>query len=80
MRVEVEHRPGGPGGEPVPTAIGFGPRAVGVVEVLDRWPGEDHTYVKVAGEDGGTYILRHDLVENAWRLVLFRRAEAAGPA
>ena len=40
--------------------------------VIDRWLGPDHRYFKVLGEDGGVYILRHDVQRWAWELVSYR--------
>jgi Holliday junction resolvase len=63
----------GPAGETVPRRIAIGGRPVVVVEVLDRWPGADHLYVKLRGSEGATYILRQDLARGLWQLVLFER-------
>jgi hypothetical protein len=63
----------GPAGEAVPERFAFGGRSVDVAEVLDRWPGADHLYVKLRGLDGAVYILRQDLVRGHWQLVLFER-------
>jgi hypothetical protein len=49
---------------------------VTVTEILDRWPGAGHLYVKLRGSDGATYILRQDLGRGYWRLVLFRDQRA----
>ena len=59
------------GGEGTPRRLHLGTRALDVVEVLDRWFGFDHTYIKLAAADGGTYILRHDAATDAWELVMF---------
>lgn len=67
----------GPGDEPVPRRFRLGARTIEVVEILDRWPGADHLYVKLRGDDEALYILRHDLVRGTWQLVLFERAAAA---
>jgi hypothetical protein len=74
----------GPAGEAVPQRFGFGGRSVEVAEVVDRWPGADHLYVKLRGSDGAVYILRQDLARGFWQLVLFERgspkaAPASGP-
>jgi hypothetical protein len=67
-------------GEMLPRCFRLGARSVEVVDVLDRWPGADHLYVKLRGADGATYILRRG-PDGAWRLVLFQhpRAEENGP-
>jgi hypothetical protein len=31
----------------------------------------DHRYFKVRGNDGGIYIIRHDVASGAWELRLF---------
>jgi len=61
----------GHGGEDTPQRIWLGRRAVCVVDVIDRWLAPDHRYFKVKGDDGATYILRHDVRGDAWELVLF---------
>jgi hypothetical protein len=73
MRVRVESSPGH-GGDAVPRRFFLGERAVDVVGVLDRWLSLDHSYFKVAGADGATYILRHDAASGDWMLVLFQSA------
>jgi hypothetical protein len=52
---------------------------VEVADVLDRWPGADHLYVKLRGADGATYVLRRS-PDGAWQLVLFQDPRAADPA
>ncbi len=48
-------------------------RRVEVTAVLDRWLAPDHRYFKVLGDDGDTYILRHDTAGDRWELTLFAR-------
>jgi hypothetical protein len=61
-------------GEEEPRRIFLGERGIEVREVLDRWLAPDHRYFKVAGEDGATYILRHDATAGgAWELVMYDR-------
>jgi hypothetical protein len=72
-----------PSGEPLPSRFRLGRRSIAVVEILDRWPGTDHAYVKLRGSDGATYILRHTRPNGPWQLVLFQRTGTmvqAGPA
>jgi hypothetical protein len=66
-----------PFGEVLPCRFRLGTRMIEVAEVLDRWPGADHLYVKLQGCDGATYILRQDLHRGDWALVLFEAARAA---
>jgi hypothetical protein len=61
-------------GEETPRRFHFGARAVGVVEVLDRWLSPYHRYFKVRGDDGANYILRLDVAADRWELTLFDRA------
>jgi hypothetical protein len=42
-----------------------------VAEELDRWLDPEHRYFKVRGDDGDTYILRHDVPRDGWELTLF---------
>jgi hypothetical protein len=65
-----------PSGEALPRRFCLGARVVKVTEILDRWPGAGHLYVKLRGSDGATYILRQDLGRGYWRLVLFRDQRA----
>jgi hypothetical protein len=71
MHVRVEcysgHR-----GEETPRRLFLGRKAVQVVDVVDRWLAPDHRYFKVLGDDGGTYILRHDGRSGQWDMTLFQ--------
>ena len=60
-------------GEEAPRAITLGERRIEVVEVLDRWLAPDHRYFKVKGDDGDSYIIRHDTTRDSWELTMFRR-------
>jgi hypothetical protein len=62
-------------GEETPRRFSIGDRDVAVVEVLDRWLSPDHRYFKLKGDDGDTYILRHDTTAGRWELTLFRRGD-----
>lgn len=64
-------------GEQEPRRFHFGPRAVAVSEILDRWLGPDHRYFKLLGSDGDTYILRHDVTAHNWTLTFFRHGGSA---
>ena len=59
--------------EGAPRAFFVGDRRIEVVEVLDCWPGRDHRYFKVRGNDGGLYILRHDVPSGEWEITLFEQ-------
>ena len=73
MRIRVELA-ASHGVDDAPRRFFLGERAVEVGRVLDRWLSLDHSYFKVAGTDGATYILRHGAKSGEWTLVLFERA------
>ena len=58
-----------------PVAFRLGDRRISVVEVVDRWYGEDHAYFKLIGQDGMRYLIRQDRTAGIWELILFE-----GPA
>ncbi len=65
--------------EETPRRLLLGRRRVEVVEVLDRWLAPDHRYFKFEGDDGGTYIMRHDVAAQRWKLMMFSAATRAHP-
>jgi hypothetical protein len=58
-------------GEESPRRFFLGERKVEVAEILDRWLDPAHRYFKVRGDDGGVYILRHDVPKDDWEMTLF---------
>ncbi len=60
-------------GEETPRAFRLGGTTIAVAEIVDRWLAPDYRYFKVVGDDGDTYILRHDETSGRWELTLFRR-------
>ena len=56
--------------EETPRAFFLGERRLDVTEVLDRWRGEDHEYVKLAASDGNRYLLRYDCDADEWEMIL----------
>ncbi len=60
-------------GEEEPRSLWFDDRKVEVAEILDRWLAPDHRYFKLLGDDGYTYIVRHDTQTGRWELTLFDR-------
>lgn len=60
-------------GEQEPRAFSLGQRRIVVGEILDRWIAPAHRYFKVRGDDGATYILRHDALADRWELSFYRR-------
>jgi hypothetical protein len=77
MLVQVEcytgHR-----GEETPRRLRLDGRSVGLVEVLDCWLGVDHRYFKMLGDDGATYILRHDTARGRWEMTMYAAPPGAG--
>jgi hypothetical protein len=59
-------------GEQEPRAFLLGDRRIPVIEILDRWLSPRDRYFKIKAEDGGTYVLRHDLSSDRWELTLFQ--------
>jgi hypothetical protein len=57
-------------GEETPRRLRLNGRSVGLVEVLDCWLGVDHRYFKMLGDDGATYLLRHD-PGGRWELTMY---------
>ena len=57
--------------EETPRSFSLGDRRLVVVEILDRWRGEDHEYFKLAASDGNRYILRRDREREEWEITLF---------
>ena len=58
-------------GEETPSSFRLGKRKVKVMEVIDRWLAPDDRYFKVRGDDGGIYILRHDVATAVWEMILY---------
>jgi hypothetical protein len=60
-------------GEETPRRLHLGSRSIEVVEIIDRWYGPDHRYLKLKGDDGAVYLLRHDERADRWELTMFQR-------
>ena len=54
----------------------FGERVEEVKMVEDSWYSPGATYFRVVVESGDRYILRHDEVQDVWRLEGFREARS----
>jgi hypothetical protein len=44
-------------------------KKLGVVDVVDRWYGEEHDYFKVFADDGKVYLIRWHRLLDLWFLV-----------
>jgi hypothetical protein len=44
-------------------------KKVCVVDVLDRWYGEEHDYYKILADDGKIYLMRWHRLQDLWFLV-----------
>jgi hypothetical protein len=66
-------------GEEEPRAFWLGERRIEVMELLDRWLSPEHRYFRVKGEDGDTYILRHDEMSGEWTLGAYTRTPRGTP-
>lgn len=66
-------------GEETPRELRLGNRRVAVKTLLDSWLAPDHRYFKVAGDDGGTYIVRHDPCGDFWELIFFDQCPQTRP-
>ncbi len=76
MKILVETYDGYRAGER-PLRFRLGEKCREVVEILDRWFGEDHDYFKVLADDGGVYVLRCGRGVDGWELTQYRAAGAA---
>jgi hypothetical protein len=63
-------------GEETPRQLIIAGRTRHVTQVLDRWLAPEHRYFKLRCDDGGIYILRHDVNANRWELTFFRQEAA----
>jgi hypothetical protein len=59
-------------GEQTPRTLIVKERRIGVAEVVAAWLAPDHRYFKLRGEDGHTYLVRHDEGAGTWELTMFR--------
>jgi hypothetical protein len=58
-------------GEETPRRLRLGAVWINLTQVLDRWLAPDHRYFKAEGDDGATYILRHDVEKQRWELTMY---------
>jgi hypothetical protein len=56
-------------GDERPVSFSREGRTLRILEIVDRWYDPDHSRFKVLADDGGTYLLRHDMNDDAWELL-----------
>jgi len=57
----------------IPVRFGQTDRMRKVVELIDRWEGDEEIYFRVRTEDASIYILKQNRVSGAWQIHFFRR-------
>jgi hypothetical protein len=65
-------------GEQTPHTLILGDRRIDVAEVVDAWLAPEYRYFKLRGNDGNTYLVRHDERSNRWELTMFRGEHLGG--
>jgi hypothetical protein len=60
-------------GEETPRAFTVEGAHLLVREILDRWYTETHSCFRLRASDGQRYVLRYDLNEEVWELVMQER-------
>jgi hypothetical protein len=62
-------------GEKTPRSFILEGATLSVEQVIDRWYSETHSYFRVKASDGRRYVLRLDLDDDWWELVMLEDAE-----
>jgi len=57
-------------GEETPRAFILDGRRLEVREICQRWYGERHSFFRLEADDGHRYVLRCDVEELTWELVM----------
>ena len=65
-------------GEETPRTLILDDRRIDVAEVVDAWLAPDYRYFKLRGDDGNTYLVRHDERSTTWELTMFRAEHLGG--
>jgi hypothetical protein len=65
-------------GEQEPEAFWSGERRVAVRAVVDRWYSPTQRWFKVEADDGDTYVLRYDELDDQWELAAYTSARSPG--
>jgi hypothetical protein len=62
-------------GEETPRAFTVDSVRLSVQEIIERWYTDSHSYFRVQANDGQRYVLRYDLDDEEWELVMQERQE-----
>ena len=62
-------------GEKTPRSFTMEGRSLRVEQVVDRWYSDTHSYFRVTASDGQRYVLRLDLDEDCWELIMLERKQ-----
>ncbi len=57
-------------GEETPRSFTIDGRRFSVKEIVERWYSETHSYFRLLASDGKSYVIRFDLDEDCWELVM----------
>lgn len=60
-------------GEETPRSFTVDGQRLSVTEIVERWDSETHSYFRLYASDGNRYVLRFDLDEAVWELVMQER-------
>jgi hypothetical protein len=56
--------------EEIPRYFILGIRKIGITRILDHWRVPEHRYLKILGDDGEFYTLKHDPITEIWELIV----------
>jgi len=65
-------------GEQEPRELEMGGNTVAVASIRDRWLSPDQRYFKIIDNDECLYIIRHDVISQAWELVYYQHRDVPG--
>ncbi len=74
MQIKVECY-AGYRGEETPRILWFESRKIEIKKMLDRWLDPNFRYFKILGDDGGIYIIRHDMNTSVWGLTYYQETQ-----
>ena len=62
-------------GQKTPRSFTLEGKNLRVEQVVDRWDTDTHSYFRVNTNDGQRYVLRLDLDEDCWEIIMRERRE-----